>query len=548
MRELMCVRNFSFTYADESELALSSINLTVQAGDFITLVGATGSGKTTLLRHLKKELEPAGNQEGMITFEGQPLHEVGSMTSAQKIGFVAQNPQIQPIMATVMEELAFPLENLGYSTEAINNRVAELANYLGLDQLLHASISSLSGGQLQLVNLASVLTLKPEMILLDEPTAQLDPTTAQNFLNVLQQLHDDLGITIILTEHRLSRVLGLANRLVVLRAGQIIFNGPVSQGLRKMITVPGLKSFIPPIPRFFLDHQLSHNELPLSIPQGHRILAADHVKFKSQIVQRKTEMGPSVLSAKSLNFHFDSHLILRNLTLNLYRGQWLAIIGKNGSGKSTLLSVLAGLRKPQHGKVYLDGKPIQKIPNIDRVREIAYLSQNPTEQFSENTVWKELEFQNRLNKQPMAQAELESLLAELGLDSVKERDSFDLSGGQQQLLGLGLALVTHPKILILDEPTKGLDPVTKQKIGLVLKRVHQSGTTIMMASHDMDFCAEYANQCTFMFNGTVTRPLDTRLFFSRNFLFTTAINRLLSSQIPDALFSKDVKVVADERR
>lgn len=543
MGKLISIRDFTFTYPDQASPALDGIQLDVQTGDFLILVGATGSGKTTLLRQLKRELVPAGTATGDVEFAGQPIDQLDHSISAQRIGFVAQNPQTQPIMATVIEELTFPLENLGYSSTEINSRVAELANFLGLDRLLQEQIKNLSGGQVQLVNLASVLALKPQMILLDEPTAQLDPTTSQNFLNVLQQIHEELGITIILSEHRLSRVLGLANRLVVLADGRLIYNGGVSQGLKKMWETSDLRAFVPAIPQFFLMHHLGDDTLPLSIPRGRQLIEQGKWHFKSQIKENQpVDQSNEILTAKDVVLHFPEKVVLQQLTLTVHQGEWLAIIGKNGSGKSTLLSVLTGLRKPQHGKVRIENKLVWKMTNQQRLHQIAYLSQNPTEQFLGKTVREELDLQNRLNEAPLDDTQLLALMARLHLTKLANQNVFDLSGGQQQLLGLGLVLVTHPQILVLDEPTKGLDPNTQQQLGNILRQVHHEGTTIVMASHDMDFCARYADHCTFMFNGQVNLPTISRKFFTQNFLFTTAVNRLLADQVPTALFSQDVRL------
>lgn len=538
----MNIEHLTFTYPDQTVAALQDVNLTINQGDFITLVGATGSGKTTLLRQLKRELMPAGELTGMVRFAGQEMAQLAQLTSAQKIGFVAQNPQTQPIMATVIEELTFPLENLGYSSTLINSRVAELANFLGLDRLLQAPIKTLSGGQVQLVNLASVLALKPQVILLDEPTAQLDPMTAQNFLDVLQQIHDELGITIVLTEHRLSRVLGLATRLVILQDGRLTFDGDVSTGLQRMAQVPELRPFVPPIPNFFISKGIKTEMLPLSIPGGRWVIDQQHAHFQSVIQASEAPVvTPALMVTKGVSLNFGTTVVLRDVELTVHQGEWLAIIGKNGSGKSTLLSVLTGLRKPQHGKVRIGGQVVWKMANRQRLQQIAFLSQNPTEQFSGQTVLAELTQQNQLNDVPLDDQQLTQLLATLHLTKLAQHNSFDLSGGQQQLLGLGLVLVTRPQILVLDEPTKGLDPTTKQQLGNVLQKIHQAGTAIVMASHDMDFCAEFADRCTFMFNGHVNPPVPSRTFFTQNFLFTTPVNRLIADQVPEALFSWDVR-------
>lgn len=549
MRELINCENLSFTYAGQTAPTLTDISLKINAGDFVVIVGATGSGKTTLLKQLKTELAPAGHQEGKITYQCTPVATLRSEVSAQQLGYVAQDPQVQPIMATVIEELAFPLENLGYATAAMNGRIAEVSNFLGLNQFLHMPIQDLSGGQLQLVNLASVLALKPQVILLDEPTAQLDPTTAQNFLNILQQVHDELGITIVLTEHRLNRVLALANRMVLLEAGRLAYDGDVSTGLRRMQTSDSLQAFVPAVPGFFLDHQLEASPLPLTVTAGRRLLTQRGWRFALKPSAAKSPApaeSPLTFTVQQLSLRYPTTGdILHQLNLTVTPASWLAIIGKNGSGKSTLLTVLAGLRKPQHGKVKLNHQVVWKMKNSARLKVLSYLSQNPTEQFNGDTVTEELTAQARLAGDADVAEQVDTMLTTFQLTAVATQNAFDLSGGQQQLLGLALALITRPEVLLLDEPTKGLDPATKLLVGRVLQRAHQAGLTIIMASHDMDFCAEFADTCTFMFNGCVTTPQATREFFTANFLSTTAVNRLLRQQVPTALFSQDVTQITD---
>ncbi|WP_143463634.1 ABC transporter ATP-binding protein [Levilactobacillus enshiensis] len=544
MGKLIQLDHLAFTYPGQTKSTLNDISLTIEAGAFVTIVGATGSGKTTLLKQLKPELQPAGEQMGQVRFHNQPLTALSSVASAQQLGYVAQDPQTQPIMATVIEELAFPLENLGVDSAAMTMRIAELSNFLGLDKLLHQTIDSLSGGQLQLVNLASVLALKPEVILLDEPTAQLDPTTAQNFLTVLQQVHDELGITIILTEHRLSRVLSMADQLVLLTAGQVTYAGPVSPGLRQMHQTPELRAFVPPVPEFFLAHELPVRPLPLTVTAGRQALQTGNWHFAVQPAATTLKVAATpLLTAREITRHYENgSAVLRQLNLTVNTGDWLAIIGKNGSGKSTLLTILAGLQKPQHGKVRLNQQIVWKLKNGERLAHIGYLSQNPTEQFSGETVIAELTAQAKLVGRTDIDQAVQTMLTTCHLTRVAEQNAFDLSGGQQQLLGLGLALMAQPELLLLDEPTKGLDPDTKQHIGGILQQAHQAGLTVVMASHDMDFCAAFATNCTFMFDGQVSQPQSTRTFFTSNFLSTTAVNRLLRQQVPSALFWQDVRL------
>ncbi|WP_367296181.1 ABC transporter ATP-binding protein [Levilactobacillus yonginensis] len=543
MPELMSLKQLTFTYPATTKPALNGIDLSIVSGDFMVIVGATGSGKTTLLRQLKPELIPAGKLSGAVQYQGRSIQKLSTTASARAIGVVTQDPVVQPVMATVIEELAFSLENVGVPAASMPGRIAEIANFLGLDQILHTPLQNLSGGQLQLVNLASALVLHPAILLLDEPTAQLDPVTAQNFLNVLQQVHRELGLTIVMSEHRLDRVLPLANRLVIMEAGTCLAAGAVITGLRLMAQHAELTSFVPAIPNFFVHQHLTDRRLPLTVATGRPILEQRGVSFKLRpTVLPRQLSGSPLLTVSGVSFHYDQQLpTLRTIDATFTTGTWVAILGKNGAGKSTLLSVLAGLRKPQHGKVRLDNQIIWKLKNSALIRQVGVLSQHPIDQFTGLTVREELMAQARLGNGPATVTAVTEWLIKLQLTAVADQNVFDLSGGQQQLVGLGLALITRPQLLLLDEPTKGLDPATKQVVGRLLEKYRAAGVTIIMASHDVEFSAQFATHGTFMFDGQLTPVQPGRKFFTTNFVATTAINRLLRQWLPQALFSADVE-------
>jgi len=543
MSELMSLKQLTFTYPATSRPALNDVDLSIASGDFVVIVGATGSGKTTLLRQLKPELIPAGKLTGTAQYQGRSIQTLSTTESAQAIGVVVQDPVVQPVMATVIEELAFSLENVGVSATSMPGRIAEIANFLGLDQILHTPLQKLSGGQLQLVNLASALVLHPAMLLLDEPTAQLDPTTAQNFLNVLQQVHHELGLTIVMSEHRLDRVLPLASRLLIMQDGALLAAGSVATGLQLMTQHTELASFVPAIPNFFVQQHLTGHRLPLTVATAQQMLGQRGISFKlrSSAMPVKTAGSP-LLTLTGVSFRYDQQApTLRTIDVTFATGTWVAILGKNGAGKSTLLRVLAGLRKPQHGKVRLDKQLVWKLNNSALIRQVGLLSQHPIDQFTGLTVREELTAQARLGNEPANATTVTDWLAKLQLTAVADQNVFDLSGGQQQLVGLGLALITRPRLLLLDEPTKGLDPVTKQLVGRLLENYRAAGVTIVMASHDVEFSAQFATHGTFMFDGQLTPVQLSREFFTTNFMATTAVNRLLRQWVPQALFSTDVE-------
>lgn len=551
MHKLVSVQDLSFAYPDQTAKVLDHINLTINLGDFLLIAGNTGSGKTTLLNHFKKELTPLGNRQGHITIDGTPIDDLSKLQSAQTVGYVAQDPQVQPVMSKVIDELAFPLENIGCPSDEIERRITELSNFLGLDQSLNREINQLSGGQLQLVNLASVLILRPKLILLDEPTSQLDPLIAQNFLNVLSRVQRELGITIVLTEHRLSTISGLANRMILLQHQTITFDGSPTDGIKEMFKDDRLTYFIPSIPKLFLANQITSNPLPISVAQGQAAIQAANLKFiptaKAPVHQSNNEHQP-LLTAKNISFTFDgTRNVIDHLDLTVNRGDWLAIIGKNGSGKSTLLSLLIGLTTPQHGKIRFEQQVVWKIRTADRIKRISFLSQTPSLQFTANSVRQELEVQANQLKLPDPAQQIKQLVAKFHLEKILNQNPFDISGGQQQLLGLAIALMAKPDLLVLDEATKGLDPYTKVMVGNTLKEAQQNCVTIIMASHDMEFCAAFADHCTFMFDGHLNTLLPTTAFFANNFFFTTPINRIVRDQVPDALLVDDLTLESEGR-
>lgn len=534
------IKNLNFTYPDEKEPALVMNSLVVEEGDFLVLAGSSGSGKTTLLRHLKKELWPIGQRSGEIFYQNESYQELSDVQSATEIGMVFQNPENQIVMDNVMGELAFSLENIGCPPKIIEKRIAELISFLGFQDLLEQSIHTLSGGQKQLVNLASVLILQPKLLVLDEPTAQLDPIATRDFLGLLKRIHEELGITIVMSEHRLDEVIPLATRLVMMDSGKMIENSEPVTAIKKLWEVPDKQLFIPQVPRLFLE--MGSQALPFSVLAGQRALPSLSYPVNEMKMEVEKEHKPHFLVAKSIAFQYEKNgrFILRELNFSIAKGEWIGIVGKNGTGKSTFLMVLAGLLNPRRGKVTLEGKSLNKIDLQKRYERIGYVSQNPAYHFAYDTVFDEF-YQRGLQidlKDPELAAR--EMLTELAIEHVAGRNPLDCSGGEQQLVSLGLALLSNPEILLLDEPTKGLDPVRKYHLGLLLKRLKDAGTTIVMATHDMEFAAAYGTRAALLFDGKILSEGYVQDFFSDNFFYTTAINRLVRKQLPRALTWEDV--------
>ncbi|AUB63620.1 cobalt ABC transporter ATP-binding protein [Bacillus cereus] len=534
------INNLSFVYADENEKALQHISLSVQKGEFIALAGGSGSGKTTLLKHFKKELLPIGKRTGDTYYDGTLLENVPDLLSAQEIGMVFQNPENQLVMDTVIQELAFSLENIGLPSHIIQKRIAELISFLGFQDLLHQSVHTLSGGQKQLVNLAAVLVMQPKLLLLDEPTAQLDPIAAKEFLGLLKRINEELGITIILSEHRLDEVIPLATRVVCMDNGCIMYDGSPKTVITNMWGVETFRPFIPQIPRLFLEWNV--RDIPFTVREAQmKMNNFSAISYVNELIAQ-SEKQEVILSAEHISFQYEknSPLILRDLSVSIEKGKWVALVGKNGTGKSTLLTLLAGLQKVRRGKVKWNGKVIHKIDSKERFKSIGYVSQHPYYHFTFDTVWDEVYERARELYGEQGKEIAEDTLKQFWLYSLKERHPHDCSGGEQQLLALCTTLLSKPTLLLLDEPTKGLDPWKKERVGELFRELQKEGTTIVMATHDIVFAAKYVDQCMMLFDGAVIMNDAPKEFFSGNFFYTTSINRFIRKELPYALTWEDV--------
>lgn len=533
-------RELSFNYPDETKKALDNLSFSVDKGEFVLIAGASGSGKTTLLKHLKKELSPIGKRTGERFFKGQSFSTLPAIQSAKEVGMVFQNPDNQIVMDTVMGELAFALENCGCNLETMNKRIAEMVSFLGFQHLMEESIHTLSAGQKQIINLASVLILQPELVLLDEPTAQLDPVATRDFLTLLKRVQEELGMTIIISEHRLDDVLPIATRLVFMEAGQIQNDATPQQSVLELAKTATSRSFIPQIPRLFIE--LGMTDRYFTVNEGRKNLPI-FKKIETPTFQPVLEKTQLIgLVAKKITFQYEAkgRFILRELSLSLPKQGSLAIVGKNGAGKSTLLLVLAGLLKPRRGKVSIDKQAVLKLDLAKRYQKIGYLSQNPSYHFANDTVLAELveRGEQLALKDPTKNAQ--EMLEKLEIQHLALRNPFDCSGGEQQLVALGITLLSNPQILLLDEPTKGLDPVRKASLGNYLTELKKQGMLIISATHDLEFAARYFDETAMLFDGRIISKAPTKKFFSDNFFYTTSINRLVRQSLPNVLIWEDV--------
>ena len=536
------IQNLSFSYAAaRDKKALDNVNLAVNRGEYVVLCGKSGSGKTTLLRHLKSVLTPHGKRSGRILLDGVPLENVGPRDQAAKVGYVMQNPDDQIVTDKVWHELAFGLESLGCDQKTMRSRVAEMACYFGIQDWFHRDVANLSGGQKQLLNLASIMAMQPEVLILDEPTSQLDPIAASDFLNTVRKINLELGTTVILTEHRLEDIFPYADRAVVMDQGRILADDtPRRIGKLLFAEKNDMFSAMPTPVRLFCGVG-GEGECPLTVREGRTWLSGafpEMPKVSSLPAQPPAaEIDNPALSLKELWFRYekDSPDVLRGVSAEVPAGSLFAIVGGNGAGKSTTLKAICGICRPYRGKIRIFGKPAEKYKSGELFRNcLAMLPQDPKSLFVKKTVREELAEMTG-DREQIAQ-----VAAECEIEHLLDSHPYDLSGGEQQRAALAKVLLTQPRLLLLDEPTKGIDCFFKEKLAGILSKLKRQGMTIVMVSHDVEFCAQYADLVSMFFDGQILTTDTPRRFFGANSFYTTAANRMSRHIFQNAVTAADV--------
>ena len=576
---LVEIKDFGFSYPESSRKVLEHVNLNIKEGTLNVIMGRSGCGKSTLLRQLKSVLAPAGEKEGEILYRNIPLRDTDHRTQSQEIGFVMQNPDNQIVTDKVWHELAFGLESLGYDNATIRLRVAEMASYFGIQKWFYKNVSELSGGQKQLLNLASVMAMHPSLLILDEPTSQLDPIAASDFLETVKKINRDIGTTVLLTEHRLQDIIPYADRVFVMDEGTLFLEGtPREIGTKLKEQHHGMFLSMP-VPMQIYAGTDSSLTCPLTVSEGRQWIR-EYIEEKGikkeQIQQanqrlerqgeknenetagffghlkRQKETTPPAIQMKDVWFRYekDSPDVIQNLSLEVKKGEFYALVGGNGTGKSTTLSLLGRVHQPYSGRIYLDGKDLRSFS--DRELYCGYLGvlpQNPQSIFLKKTVLEDLysviggRKEKPSNEYPISMKKekaIEGIVSLTHLEGLLERHPYDLSGGEQQRLALAKVLLLRPKILLMDEPTKGMDAEYKEELGSILKKLQSHGMTIFMISHDVEFVAEYADTTGLFFEGNVVISKKTRDFFAGNNFYTTAANRMARGLFPEAVTGKDV--------
>ena len=583
------IRNLTFTYPDQEKPALTDLNFSLKQGEFLVVCGKSGCGKSTLLRHFKTAMAPYGERRGEILFEGRELDTVSVREQGARIGYVLQSPDNQLVTDKVWHELAFGLENLGYETGTIRLRVAEMASFFGIQTWFEKNVEELSGGQKQLLNLAAVMAMQPDLLVLDEPTSQLDPLAAGDFLATLRKINAELGTTILLIEHRLEEVLAYADRVLVMENGGILaMDAP--EKLPSLIRDNDMFQAMP-VPMRIFEELSGEGDSPVTVREGREWLeewrekkktSENSCKNQAETVEkmsddrdrelaeklsdtqesetvdtpekgRKTSLfglfskksakgsddqqPQTVLEARDVWFRYEKELpdVVRDLNLKVQKGELYCLLGGNGTGKSTTLRLLGRIKKPYRGKLFLTGKELGTYRESELYGKLlGILPQNPQSLFVKDTVEKDLREMSGDTER------LRDVIEKTEIRHLLGSHPYDLSGGEQQRAALAKVLLLDPEIILLDEPTKGLDGFYKKKLAQILKGLTAEGKTILMVSHDIEFCAEYGDTCALFFHGSVVTSAPAREFFAGNSFYTTAANRMARKWYPDAVTAKDV--------
>lgn len=538
------IRDLSFTYNGAVSAALKNVNLTVERGDFVLVFGESGCGKTTLLKLLKKQLRPSGRQEGSVLVNGQRVEDADERASVSGTGFVMQDPETQIVTDKVWHELAFGLESLGEKTGVIRQKVAEICGFFGVGSWFRKRTCELSGGEKQILALASVMVMNPSLLILDEPTSQLDPIAASEFLAALKRINDELGVTVIIAEHRLEEVFPMANKAVLMDGGEIFMcDAPRNVGklLSQSQTSHKMSLGLPAAVRLF--YALGKKgECPLTVKEGKKFISENYRGDISRLPPAAPPAGNRAVAIEVAGgyFRYERELpdVLRGLDLKVYENEILCILGANGAGKTTLLRVLSGVKRLYKGKLRIWGKKIKEFGGNSLYRgNLACLPQDPRNLFVKSTVRADLKEITKIAGYAKEEGEkaVEEVLAETGITNLCESHPYDLSGGERQKAALAKILLMKPRILLLDEPTKGLDAYSKRGLAALLSRLKGEGKTIVMVTHDVEFAAEYADRCAMFFDGQIVSADGRVEFFASNSYYTTAAARITRPMYENAV-------------
>ncbi len=530
--EILNIKNLNFKYPNSSDYVLQNINLSVAQGEFIVLFGKSGSGKTTLLRLLKKELSPVGEKSGDILYLNKDLSKLSILESAKNIGYIMQNPRFQIVTNKVSCELAFGLENICEKPSNIKRIVAETSDFFGISHLYNEETKNLSGGQMQILNLASIMAMQPKMLLLDEPLSQLDPISAKELINMLKRLNEELSITIIIAEHRLEELLPIADKAVFLQKGKIKIEDTAYKVCQE---ISSNKDYIDMLKALPISTQIYNNfkietKCPITIKDGRGFITKN---FNNNILELKKnknttqEKNNSIIKVNNACFRYNkkSKDILKDLSICFNKGEVSSILGSNGSGKTTLLKMLCGIIKPYCGNI-----------KLEKGIKVLYLPQNPIDLLIKDTVREDL----TISRTDIKENEINKICSRLDINHLLDKNPMEISGGELQKVAIAKLLMLKADVILIDEPTKGIDVYAKENLINIIKELKQDKVTVIIVTHDIEFASNVSDKCMLLFDGSLVAVDTPNKFFSNNTFYQTNVGKITKNIYNNIINMKDL--------
>ena len=530
------INNLSFTYSGKTTPVLQDISLKIEEGDFVCICGSTGCGKTTLLKMFKPSISPKGQKSGSILLNDKNVNEYSKREEAELISYVKQYPDNQIVTDYVWHELAFGAESIGIEQSRMRNLVAQTAMWFGLENIFNRETKDLSGGEKQLVNLASSVVVKPKVLLLDEPTAQLDPIAAASLIDTITRLNKELSITIIIAEHNLEQLPSICNKLVLIDNGKVVTCDKPEEAVKSAKENENIYSVMPSYVKAYLDLN-QEDKVPLSIAEFRKYIVSNYNNDVKKLDNNEyVHSNEKAIEAEHIYFRFNRNGqdVLSDLSLNVYKGEIYSLMGLNGSGKSTLLSLISNLKKPFSGSIKVLGKDVKSYKNGELYKEcLVSVPQDPTWIFSKETVEEELKG-NSIGQE----------LLSFDFKKIYSNHPYDISGGERQLVVMAKALSKNPKVLLLDEPTKGLDYNSKKRLTSVLKDLAKKGITILIVTHDVEFACDASDRCGLLFNGNVVTEDVPEKFFSGDY-YSTSVSKATNGYYENITNKNDIVQICE---
>lgn len=509
--EIFKIQDLTYYYPRAEKPALKNINISINEGEFLLLIGKSGSGKSTFGR-VFNNIVPE--------FYGGTIQ--GHIDGIEEVGMVFQDPEKQLVMDKVEREIAFGLENIGIDNKSMKKKVMEALSFLNMWELKDKKTYELSGGQKQKTAIASVIAMGNRFLILDEPTSQLDPVSADEILHIVKRLNEELGYTILLIEQRIDICLYLADRILLMENSELIFDGKPREFGDWNKT-----SLLPSITELF--SKLGHTHIPLTVKEGRKelgkILGKETEKTWKPKEIRLLENN-KIVDIRKVSFKYRNGVhAIKNLSLSVFTGEVLGVAGENGGGKSTLLKNISGILKPTKGRLIVRG-------------EVGFLSQDPNDYLFNDTVYQELKY-TLDNKKIKDYSKIEKTLQELDLYEYKNKNPRDLSSGERQRVALASVLVMEPEIILLDEPTRGLDIHLKESLGEIIVNLKNKGKTIILVTHDIEFLSKFSDRVCLIFDGRVAQIGTKYEVLTSGIYYSSQINKLFTGYIDNILTIED---------